>query len=92
MEIIKFLSIIVFVLLLGWIISNRTFSDEKIMFLTASHADRLIESINNEIYRKEVLINHSELYYGENEENDYEEFKHFLTTGILDKFDDRDVC
>lgn len=89
MEFFKVLIMISVILLLGWIISDLTFPSKKMVVLISSHAEKLIDSINNGFYQKEVLINHSELYYGENEIIDCEEFKQFLTTGILDKFDDR---
>lgn len=52
------------------------------------HASALIFRIINLEYLKKVLTNHYVIYHGDVEQKDCEEYEEFLTTRILETFDD----
>ena len=83
---INFGVLVFFIIALGLFIVVCKFVAQLKKTTDYTYATLFIDLINSVFYKKEVLINHYDQYYGANEDKDVDEYIKFISSGILDIF------
>ena len=88
---IEFSVLIFFIITLGlFIVICKFLVQQKKKTTDSTYAELFIDLINSVFYKKEVLTNHYDQYYGAKEDIDVDEYIKFISSGILDVFNNKE--